>query len=545
MEHRGVLVAVAGRRDGVRVYALEEVKKAIEWRIDVEIRRERERLRREAAKRVASRTENEVRESGEKVRKASLSTPPPTDNLKSILRKASHGKLPSPPAPPLIPRAPRTPTRSRRKSRIASLQVPSPPPVPPEPPSGQPPPYATPMDNQPPPVLRSQPSALSVRARARSNSVSHVLAGVSTLTRNGELTRSLENHAKSDDWAGSSDDEAIDIRAAASGSQALDERTSATLAATRNPSPVVPQSVSRPRSSTNSSRRRRPSNLDLSATRNANIAAPEPSPAPTLLTLRQALQQLPLDAATPDPFDDADDDDDETDGRISLAQALMESRIPDLPPPGTVQPQEAILLSATSSAFQEPSSPRSSEGDGSVGRTPSQSRSRRRWSVMFSGPSSLERHHSQNPASLSSQNLLPQSTHLSPGTPNNQANSRSSRSPSLHSNTHSIPAVRPSASADPLSSSVVSSRASIAPSSATSTTSRSSRFIPKIISNALGRRSDERLPPMNSAVDGDTSKWLSAPPPPPPAPPPKLEYVKLPGTKGALMIKAVETQKKR
>jgi hypothetical protein len=28
-------------------------------------------------------------------------------------------------------------------------------------------------------------------------------------------------------------------------------------------------------------------------------------------------------------------------------------------------------------------------------------------------------------------------------------------------------------------------------------------------------------------------------------PPPKLEYVKLPGTKGALMVKAVETAKKR
>ena len=29
------------------------------------------------------------------------------------------------------------------------------------------------------------------------------------------------------------------------------------------------------------------------------------------------------------------------------------------------------------------------------------------------------------------------------------------------------------------------------------------------------------------------------------APPPKLEYVKLPGTKNALLIKAVETAKKR
>ena len=50
MEHRGVLVAISGRRDGVRVYALDEIKKAVEWRLDVEIRREREKLRREEAK---------------------------------------------------------------------------------------------------------------------------------------------------------------------------------------------------------------------------------------------------------------------------------------------------------------------------------------------------------------------------------------------------------------------------------------------------------------------------------------------------------------
>ncbi|KXN89883.1 hypothetical protein AN958_04887 [Leucoagaricus sp. SymC.cos] len=402
MEHRGVLVAIAGRRDGVRVYALEEVKKAIEWRIDVEIRRERERLRREASKRVTSRSENEARESGEKPLKASLSTPPPTDNLKSILRKASHGNMPYPPPsspPPLVPRAPRTPTRSRRKSRIASLQIPQPSSEPTELPSSQPPPYASPTDAQPTPVLRSQPSALSVRARARSNSVSHVLAGVSTLARNDEASGSLEHRAKSDDWAGSSDDEAIDIRAAASGSQALDERTSATLSANRSPSStaVASSPPNQPHSSTNSSRRRRPSNLDLSATRNANVANPEPSPAPTLLTLRQALQHLPPEIDTPDLFDDLDEEEDETDGRISLAQALMESRIPDLPPLGTTQPQEPILLSTTQNTFQE---------------------------------------------------------------------------------------------------------------------------------------------------TGNTSKWLSAPPPPPPAPPPKLEYVKLPGTKGALMIKAVETQKK-
>ncbi|KAF9452622.1 hypothetical protein P691DRAFT_803738 [Macrolepiota fuliginosa MF-IS2] len=543
MEHRGVLVAIAGRRDGVRVYALEEVKKAIEWRIDVEIRRERERLRRETTKRIASQIGNGEHLSGEKVRKTSLSTPPPSDGLKPILRKASHGNIPyppSPPPPPLVPRAPRTPTRSR-KSRLSSLQIPVPP-IPPEPPLGQPPPYTSPTDTQPPPNLRSQPSALSVRARARSNSVNHVLAGVSTLARNGEPSR--PNNVKSDDWDNSSDDEAIDIRAAASGSQALDERTSATLAANRNPTGViVSQTTTRPRSSTTaSSRRRRPSNLDLPVARGTNTADPEPSPAPTLLTLRQALQHLPPAAGTPDTFDDGEDED-ETDGRISLAQALMESRVPELPPLGSVQPQEPILLSGAHPVFQESSSPRSSEGDTS-GRPSTGSRSRRHrgWSVMLNRSASLNRSHSQSPASSSYHNL-PQSSYLPPSTSNSQTNERPSRSPSLRTNALPIPTVRSASSADPLSSTVTSSRASIAPSSVASTTSRSSRFIPRIISNALSRRSDDRFPPIISAIDADVGKWLNTPPSPPP-PPPKLEYVKLPGTKSALLIKAVETPKK-
>ena len=36
------MVAIAGRRDGVRVYALEVVKKAVGWRPIIKIRRESE-----------------------------------------------------------------------------------------------------------------------------------------------------------------------------------------------------------------------------------------------------------------------------------------------------------------------------------------------------------------------------------------------------------------------------------------------------------------------------------------------------------------------
>jgi hypothetical protein len=77
-------------------------------------------------------------------------------------------------------------------------------------------------------------------------------------------------------------------------------------------------------------------------------------------------------------------------------------------------------------------------------------------------------------------------------------------------------------------------------------TGRSSRFLPRIISNVLnGRSSDDR--PSTSASLPDISdvgsRWTPAATYQ--VPPPKLEYVKLPGTKGAVLIKAVETSKKR
>lgn len=530
MEYRGILVAIAGRRDGVRVYALEEVKKAIEWRIDVETRRERERLQRELAKQTTSHSGTEARASVEKM---SLSIPTPTDNhLGPVLQKASHRSIPhtlSAPLPPLVPRAPRTPTRSPKKIHVSPLQVPQ---TPVES-SSQPPPYANSADVQSIPALQRQPSAVSVRARAQNDSVNYVLAGVSVRAHKA-LT--LENHRKSDDWAGSSDDEAIDIRAAAGGSEALDERTSATLSASRNASSIA----TRPYLSTTGSQRQRPSNLDLSATHNTSIPNSEPSPTPTLLTLRQALRQPPLETESPDPCD-VEDDDDETDGRISLAQALMESRIPDLPPPGTTQIQEPILINTTHNMPQDAIGSFSSEGHDSIGIEQTRSPRRRRWSLMPSGSSSMRRPSSQQLATSSFH--LPRTSYGSTGTNDDQiqGNAQYRGPPSLHSDDLPISTVQLSKSMDPLSHIV--SPTSIVPSSSAPTNSRS-RFFSRIISTALNRRSDERLPPTISAADADTSRWLSALPPPP-LPPPKLQYLKLPGTKGALMIKAVETPRKR
>ncbi|TFK30584.1 hypothetical protein FA15DRAFT_662577 [Coprinopsis marcescibilis] len=546
MEQRGVLVAIAGRRDGVRVYALEEVKKAIEWRIDVEIRRERERLRRENLKKTAtirSIDGLDFRDLPEKPHKGSLSTPPPgevTTRRTSILRKASHGSIPIPPSPPPVPLIPRSPIARLPKQKPRSNSVQS---------------QATtvqhsinePPDNPPPYVyadpsagsqvnLRTQPSALSLRARSQGGSVNNVLSGP---LRRRETSHPHDAETKVD-WAESSDDEAIDIVAAgASGGQALDERTSATLFASRASTslalpPVVAQSspLGHVRSRSGNLRRNRPSNLDLSLALPASgTSPPEPSPAPTLLSLRQALSHSPQENNAPLPSGTLqEEDEDEGDGRISLAQALLESRLPELPPLGTTRIQEPILINpSTRGTSPVPGSP-----DGSLNSrqtnvesppTPARRR-RRRWSVLISSPT-------EDTSSAVDPPLTAPATERSP--------SRFSRSHSFRSN-HSQPPSINSTLDIPASSTIPpSSPLSAHPHSAGS---RTSRFIPRIISNAFnGRRSEERIALPSHASDSEASKAAILQSTPQ-APPPKLEYVKLPGTKNALAIKAVETAKK-
>jgi len=46
-------------------------------------------------------------------------------------------------------------------------------------------------------------------------------------------------------------------------------------------------------------------------------------------------------------------------------------------------------------------------------------------------------------------------------------------------------------------------------------------------------------------TSSESEKRTGSQTPATPLPPPKLDYVKLPGTKGSLLIKAVETPKKR
>ncbi|KAF9535874.1 hypothetical protein CPB83DRAFT_842496 [Crepidotus variabilis] len=556
MEQRGVLVAIAGRRDGVRVYALEEIKKAIEWRIDVEVRRERDKQRRENTKKSTSRiveSFNDIsRDSNEKNRKASLSTPPPGEPLSkaSLIRKNSQHDLPVPSSPPPVPLIPRSATRKTVKKRVASPSV-SIPANPPQP-SGQPPPYAGPSEVIPSPVLASRQSFLSIRQRTRGTSVSNVLAHAPTQRISADQPRDQDDSKA--DWADSSDDEAIDAVASGPSGTHLDERTSATLSAATGRaigSPQLlatsPQAVPVPvpsRSPTQTTiRRNRPSNLDLTLARSTAAPPPEPSPAPTLLTLQQALSNDNIASDPNTPFVEHDDDEEEVDGHITLAQALLESRIPDLPPAGTTRPQEPIFITPTASTIPRPETTVASDSRSSISRnsgggssSANNNRRRRRWSVMISSPSTETAN--EPPATA------PASGNRSRFTRSNSFRSLTSQTPTQRSVTEPVPALPPTSASAALDSVANTPVPPEPPTSAAPSTSRSSRFLPRLLNHVLhGRSSDERPALTSSPVEAsDGNRWSSAIHHQ--TPPPKLEYVKLPGTKGALLIKAVETAKK-
>ena len=551
MEHRGVLVAISGRRDGVRVYALDEIKKAVEWRLDVEIRREREKLRREEAKRAPPRdsASNDVF-SPEKIpppnmdKSSSLRSSPSTTTILSS-RKGSHRrKAKTPPHTPIPPMF-------------------SPPPAISHPPLGPPPSY---MSVTPPPQPLRQRSTSSIQlARGRSTSINDVLRG--TISRRGTGIVEMDNNQDADikaDWMDGShgDDEAINVVAAgASGSQALDERTSSIVPVVSTTSNVSGMDGAgsrrvRPVSTTTLTpsgfrRAPRPSELDLSRVRAEPRPAIPPSPTTTtttLLTLRQALSFSPptgpahtrnsmspplTDSLIPDQDPDDDDENENqinatTNEPISFAQALLESRLPDLPPPGTRLPQQAILITQShpvaTGEEDVPSSPVSLNSQSSRARqsndTVGSRRRRRRWSVL--------------------DGILPGAI----GQPDVQLPTTPLPWESQDARTREHPDQRP----PPLSSPITPAQSRSSDMAAYPppvSAQPHSRFFSRILSNPFShRRSEDRTVPVEFAVhaDGAVRKQGLTPPQ---APAPKLEYVKLPGTKGSLMIKAVETSRKR
>jgi len=536
-------VAISGRRDGVRVYALDEIKKAVEWRLDVEIRREREKQRRAAP--------------GDIFSLEKMAVPRPNlERSMSVRRSPSAGAafFSKPPQP--------------KKAAKTQPQTPPQPICPPPAinyiPSGPPPSYRSPS---PPPQPVRQASATSLRSTGgRGTSVNDVLRGA--ITRRPTEVVELDNNRSTDvkiDWMedSHSDDEAINVVAAgASGSQALDERTSSMMPAESSASNTsglggVPSHSSRPLSTATLTpagfrRATRPADLDLSGIRAEPRPSMPPSPTPTLLTLRQALAASPASVPVPamssmsprlaNPpilHPDPDDDDENENGGgtpvhepISFAEALLESRLPDLPPPGTRLPQHAILISQSHPVAtgdeDTPNTPASPGAQSNRARQSSDTlgsrRPRRRWSVLdgiFSTPGGQS-----EPALSTAQSRDSQDALIRGGRPTQR-----SRSPFGSS---------PTTTAHPQSSetTVNTPPVPVLP---------HSRFFSRIISSAFShRRSEDSADSLQlraDNTDGNARKQQGLTPPH--APPPKLEYVKLPGTKGSLMIKAVETNKKR
>lgn len=573
MEQRGVLVAIAGRRDGVRVYALEEVKRAIEWRMDVEIRRERERARREEAKKASAATADaNKRALPEKDGKPKLFSSSHGSNDK--LARRSSISVPSPNA------IPRTPVKPQTQRSLPATTTPA----------GPPPAYSA----FTPPCLRTrEPSSVNLPTtanRTRTTSVNDVLAGTIRRRPTSEDTErdAIPDDAKPD-WA-SSDDEAINPVAAPSGSQALDERTSAAASGSNAPlahATPTPSGVTRTSTSTSvHGHRHRPGNLDLSMLRptsgNVTVSpggAP-PSPTPTLLTLRQALLTSPhatnppirrtLSRAaaqdTPEPENENDEDDDPdpvptpsspttpTRERISLAEALFESRLPDLPPVGTRQPQEPIMISSVASGDEEPpASPRTSDTHSTFTRhsTGEQSnRRRRRWSV-FDGifPNGSQVSQTSIP-SVPETNPEPQEVFSDSEATREHTLSRSQSTRAAASSAQSHSGSRVSSNGRPSTADghthPASATISSPPPPLPALTPSGSRFIPRIITNAFQNRRHDDRPPTPGTADSDSRRvGIGNTPMAHHVPAPKLEYVKLPGTKGSVMIKAVETAKKR
>ena len=505
MEQRGVLVAIAGRRDGVRVYALDEVRRAIDWRIDTEVKREKDKTRREEAKKLAA-----------------------TDFGLGFVETEHHPEKSS-----FI--RPTTPTRSNSKRRPSSStgiflkksQPPTPPvpPIPPLPNVEDPPSYQLAQTRD---RLERRMSAHQLVQRTPMEPV--ILSPVPHIT-----TTSLNDDVKAE-WSSrvSSDDEAIDILAAgASGSQALDERTSSIAPASSN-QPSILSSTSPPPTSRSTNRRNRPANLDLSATRmesGSSTTVQPPSPVPTLTAIRQTLRSHPstisqstLNAGTaPDHGGDEGDDEEGPANHITLAQALMESRIPGLPPAGTRQPQQAILLGVRQ-LDDDSSLHRTSESVSQLSGRSSGTRSRRRWSVM-----DVFHESTTTPEDASAASPSP------PATPTSRPRTFSRPQPGR------IPVGPPSRSESPVNPPIPTRSTPNLMQNPQVTTPSRSRFFPRMFTEAFsGRRGSAQ----SSSSDIEKSR-ANAIPAPTNVAPPKLEYVKLPGTKGAVLIKAVETAKKR
>lgn len=515
MEERGVLVAIAGRREGVRVYALEDVRKAIEWRMEFEIQKEKERIRREEAK---------------------LRTSSGAVEVKGVLERPGIYSV----------------TLSHTTTRLSaarqwSVAVPTSPP----------PRYATLTAGAPPePVpLDSAASGDADTSRPSGNRGLSVASVVQRRMLSGSIKHRIGDEEKADWLTVDGSDEEVLIAAGPSGSAALDERTSSM---TRQADAVSRDQVHSPDPGDDgdeievgepaephppppdvapTGRRGRPASLHLvpplvpDAFPDQNTPAPaSPARPPTVFSLQRAMMRngsTPLPSPTTPAVRSND--------VVSLAEVLRESRLP-----GRAIP--LAILQTSSHAVYDPQADGETDAPevpplplSTTAPEPTLERRRRRWSVVDALRSEPRTPSASVDAPRSprhrSPSLLPNGSvpRSSPFPRSTISHHSPSVSDTLFRSTHSLPRN-------------ISNPGPITPVSTYSRMPR--RFLSKLIPTALKKGYNKR----SAESDREATENVSSVPPhpfPSQAPAPKMEYVKLPGTKGALMIKAVETAKKR
>ncbi|QRV76384.1 GYF domain-containing protein mpd2 [Ceratobasidium sp. AG-Ba] len=491
MEERGVLVAIAGRRDGVRVYALEEVRRAVEWRLDLEVKREAENTRRS----------RELANKG-KIR-ASVQpgvNMPASSSAPSALGPSQPEPEPEPPAQPPLP---------------------------------LPPSYASSVEHRPL-ITRVSTTNLAAVAnahgRTRGGSLSSVV-GLSSQSPMHALARaSGSNGQQKSDWgeAAPSDDEAL-VAAGPEASAALDERTSSGGQAQAQP--PVAAVASPPLQIGGTARRATVSNGADSATLSSMRTALAHSRSNNLLPRAPTLQQSELNAGGSDG--------------ISFAEMLRESRLPppDVVPNPAVRRASVVMLQSQSHPVFTGNELDQVNEDTDRAQNEESPRPRR-WSFVAPSTASLPdpvtntqppTPGDQRPATLPSLTSIP----LPPS------------SPSVVSRSQPPPSPRPGSHRSTRSHPLPNNRAMTPPIPAAGPSRR--RLLPKLFGAFGGGKKDrdrsrDRAGTSGKGTNGTPDAGSSSGGPEGAAggaaAAPKLEYIKLPGTKGAIMIKAVETAKK-
>ncbi|KZO98405.1 hypothetical protein CALVIDRAFT_554025 [Calocera viscosa TUFC12733] len=474
MDMLGFLVCIAGRREGVRVYALSDIKRAIEVRMDVE-------RQKESAKRKSVMLDTAL-----PLKMKKISSRP--DGLPSPVRPQSMmGPLGKPPS--IAP----TTTTARTQPRL---------------------------------VLQTQRSFLSGRPDSPARSLVHQASASSINMVNGR-TSQLSNNGKDKEKTEWVENASVDV---APESESDDEGyisvpgPSGERGDTPSPIPLV--------STSNGfhGRRRRPAdlhleNMDRMGTGMVLISDPMPSPAPSMMNLREALATTPRTSGYNTPVTRTPNPEREV---VNFADLLRESRIPDLPPAGTRLPQNATFVrDSATGATTLVSGTRSGTPTTLSPATISPATAPMRWGM-------------NDDASRSAVHLAPPLT----GTPRSARRRWSLMGGNglFSSSPPASPIGPPDSAVSEFNPSLPPSRPPSAPPRPPSTapiipTRQSSGLMPRLITNAFkSRSSSEPRQKKSGPTNIQGQSYLTANG--------KLEHIKLEGTRGAYLIKSVQTNRK-